>query len=73
MGNVLDCDIVVSEFELLPRYYVSFWGKSIDFLIPPPSYGLKVPLLFFYKDRYGTKWPMKVDMPLKKLKIIVVW
>ena len=33
-ANVLDCGIMVSEFELLSRYYVYFWtdtiGKDID-------------------------------------------
>ena len=26
--NVPDCDIVVSEFELLPSCYVQFWKKG---------------------------------------------
>ena len=38
----LDCGIVVTEFELLSRYYVHFQintsGKSIKPLICPPPY-----------------------------------
>ena len=37
--NVLNCDIVVSEFELQSRYYVHFRtnisGKTMNSLIPP--------------------------------------
>ena len=36
--NMLDCDIVVSEFELQSRYYIHLriynLGKSMNFLIP---------------------------------------
>ena len=28
--------------------------------------GQIVPVLFFYKDGLGIKWPIQVDMPLKK-------
>ena len=34
VAKVLDCGIVVSEFELQSRYYVHL-GKSINLLIPP--------------------------------------
>ena len=44
VANVLDCNIVVIEFEFQTRYYVHFWtitlGKIINLLIPTPSYGL---------------------------------
>ena len=43
MSNVLDCDILVCEFELQSRYYVHFRtntrGKSI-YLFITPSYEL---------------------------------
>ena len=43
VGNVLDCDIVVSEFELHSRYYVHFqtntFGERINHLITHPCYG----------------------------------
>ena len=39
VANVLECDIVVSEFELRSRYYVHFrtftLGKGINPLYPP--------------------------------------
>ena len=39
---VLNCDIIVSEFELQSRYYVYFrtnsLGKGMNLLTPPPSY-----------------------------------
>ena len=42
--NVQDCDIIVGEFELHSRYYVQVrintLRKSINSLIPPPSYVL---------------------------------
>ena len=44
--NVLDCDIVVSEFELLSHYYIHFRtnnntiGKGMNLLIRIPSYAL---------------------------------
>ena len=38
VGNILDSDIVVSEFELLSLYYVHFWTntfrKGMNPLIP---------------------------------------
>ena len=30
-----------------------------------PSYDLNI-LLFFYKDDFGIKWLMKIDVPLNK-------
>ena len=44
MVNVLDYDIVVSEFELQSCYCAQFGtntlGKGMDLLIQPPGYGL---------------------------------
>ena len=28
VANLLDCDIVVNEFELHPCYYVQFWTNT---------------------------------------------
>ena len=41
VANVLDCNIVVSEFELQSCYYVHFQtlGKSVNPLIPAPYMG----------------------------------
>ena len=40
MANVLDCNIVVIEFEHQLYYYVYFWinilDKSLNLIIPPP-------------------------------------
>ena len=30
VANVLDCDIVVSEFEFQLRYYVHFWTNILE-------------------------------------------
>ena len=39
MANMLDCDIVVSEFGLQTYYYVIFWtntlGEGMNLLILP--------------------------------------
>ena len=32
----------------------------------PPAMCYIVPLLFFYKDGFGIKWAITVDMPLNK-------
>ena len=36
VANVLDCDIVVSDFEFQSRYYVHFWKRYEPPY--PPSY-----------------------------------
>ena len=54
-ANVLDCDIVVSEFELPSSFYVHFWintlGKDMNPIIPAKL----LALLFFYKDGCSMK------------------
>ena len=44
MANILDCDIVLSEFELQLRYYIPFrtdtFEKGKNLFIPRHSYGL---------------------------------
>ena len=57
MVNVLDSDIVVSEFELRSRYYVHFLsntrGKSMHILIC--SVMGEYHYCYFYKDGFGIK------------------
>ena len=69
MASVLDCNIAESKFKLQLHFYIHFWTnileKSMDSLSSHPSYGL-VPLLFFYKDDFGIKLFMNLDMPLNK-------
>ena len=44
VANMMDCDIVVSEFKLQSNYYIHFrtntLGKGMNSLIPTPSNGL---------------------------------
>ena len=50
VSNVLDCDVIVSEFELQKNYYIHFWintlRKGMNLLIPP-AMGYIVLLLSF--------------------------
>ena len=57
MANVLDWYIVVSEFEL-QSYYSVYFQTSAKLVWNP----LLPQLLFFNKDGFGIKYPMKVDM-----------
>ena len=55
---VLDCDIVIKEFELQSRNYVHFRTYTLrkamnPFL--PPAMGCIIPLLLFYKDGTGSE------------------
>ena len=34
--NMLDCNIVVSEFEFKLRYYIHFWTNTLKKDIEPP-------------------------------------
>ena len=65
MGNVLDCDIIVSEFELISPDYDHLWfntvGKSINLFIP-----WILQLVLFYKYSFGIEYTQKVDMPSNK-------
>ena len=68
MDKVLDCDILVSEFELQSRYHVHFRTKTfrkymISFILS--SYGLNsCPTGLLHG--FSIKWHMKFDMPLNK-------
>ena len=58
--NVLDCDIVVSEFELKSRFSVHFQtnalGEGKNLLNLHPAVGLILPLLFFFMNDFGIKY-----------------
>ena len=70
MANVLDCDIVVSEFELQSHYYrhyqANIFGKGTNFLITPPSYGLNSCTIVFLKNGFGIEIPTRVNIPFNK-------
>ena len=58
MANMLECDFVVSEFELQSCYYVHFrtnnLGKGINSLLHTAMVDI-VSLLSFHKDSNGIK------------------
>ena len=53
VANMLNCNIIVSKFELQSHYYVHFWtntlGKNKNSLISP-AIGHTIPILSFFKD-----------------------
>ena len=51
VANVLDCDIVISEFQLHLCNYIHFQTDSLN----PKKKGKIVPLLSFEKDGFGIK------------------
>ena len=56
VANVLNLDVVVSEFELQSCHYVHFpWGKVENSLSPhpQPAMGYIVPLLLLNEDSFG--------------------
>ena len=60
MVKTMDCEIVVSEFELQLRYYVHFRANTLGKGMNPfmfPAMGLIVPLLFFKENGFS-------DVPL---------
>ena len=61
--NVLDCDVLVSEFELHLRSNTLWKGMNPLIL---PAMGYIVSLLSFLKDGFSLEEPTKVDMPLNK-------
>ena len=58
VANELDCDFLVSEFELLLFYYLHFWTntcwKGMNLIISPGMDKI-VPRQFFYKDAFGIR------------------
>ena len=74
VANKSDCDIVVSEFELLLHLYFHFqFGKSMNSLIQLSATSYIVPLLSFNKDWFSIKLLTKVDMPLNKEPHTIIW
>ena len=67
MGNVLDCQIVLSELELKSRYYVLFRTsiKGISACPPSGEYLISTTTVLL-KGGFGIKYSSKVDMPLKQ-------
>ena len=53
MANVLNCNIVVSEFELKSRYYVLYWTNTLGKPLISPAMGSIQPLLSFYPGNSG--------------------
>ena len=66
LANVMDWNIVISEFELLSRNHIHFW-KRYEPSYPPPAIDLIILLLTFSKDGFGINLTTKVEMTLNKV------
>ena len=69
VANVLDSDLVVSEFEFQSRYYIHFRTSALEKgmnLLLHPAMSWIISLPYFYNDDFGIKKPTKVDVPLNK-------
>ena len=59
VANVLDCDIVTSEFELEQRYYVDFrtytLGKGMKPFLTTPSYELNNTTVLLQREKEKKK------------------
>ena len=69
VANDVDCDIIVNVFKLQLCYYIHFQNNTLRKGMNPliqPSMVYIVLLLFFYKDGFGIKLSIKIDMPLNK-------
>ena len=69
MVKAMDFGIVVCEFKLQSFYYVHFRANTLGKGMKPlilSAMGQIAPLLFFFENGFGIKWPTKVDMPLNK-------
>ena len=67
-AKVMDCDTLVSEFELQSCYYVHFRTSALGRVMNPfisPTIGY-VRLLFSNKNVLGIKFLTKLYMPLNK-------
>ena len=63
MANEVDSVIVIREFEIQSPYYVHFRTNTFGKGINPPfplAMGYIVPLLSFYEDSFGIRFPTKV-------------
>ena len=62
-ANVLECDIVVTKFKFQSQFSVHFraniFGNGMNPFIRQAMGGI-VPLLFFYKDLFGIKYPWRL-------------
>ena len=80
---MLDCNIIVNEFEIKLRHYVPFWTNIIGKGMSPqisPQFKIVMSLLnksastIFYKGGLGIKYYTNFDMPLKqKAKLMEFW
>ena len=69
MAKVLNCVLKVSKFKHQLCYCIPFEINTLGGGINPllsPVMDYIISLMFFYKDGFGIKLPMKVDMPLKQ-------
>ena len=71
MANVQDCDIIENEFKPQSCNYVHLRTNTLRngmnrFI--PPAVGWTPKQLCFYKDGFGIKQPMKLDIFLDKEK-----
>ena len=55
VDNVLDCEIILSEFELHSRYYVHFWANTLGNNVNSYISLALGKILFFYKNGFGIK------------------
>ena len=62
VANVMNCNIVASDFVLQSRYYIHFQTNALrkDMNSFIPAMDETVPVLFFYKDGFDIKSPTKV-------------
>ena len=69
IAEMLDCDIVESEFEPQSFYYVPFRTNILLRIMNPfipTAMGWSVSQLFFYVDGFDIKYPRKVEKTFKK-------
>ena len=64
-ANVLDYNIVESEFEPKSRYYVHLRTNTLEKCMNPliiPAMVKTETTTFSNKDIFGIKWPTQIDM-----------
>ena len=64
VGDVQDCDIVISEFKVQSCYYVLFWTSTLGKKFYLLSYGLYSTTTALYMSGFNIKCLMKVGMSL---------
>ena len=72
VGNMLDCNIVVSQFKFQFSYYSHFHTNTLEKGLNPfiPSYELNSTTTTFHKGDFRIKLSTKVDIPLNKETIL---